>query len=209
MQKFDQLEFGKYYHIFNRGINSCDLFRNADNYLYFQHLYEKHIDTIAETYAWCLMKNHFHLLLRIKDVNEVLPVNTVNPDRVGKSASGSIKVKQPYRYFSDFFNAYTQAFNKVHNRHGGLFETPFQRIEVDNTSYFRHLVCYIHQNPVKHGFTDWMAGYPWSSYLNLISINQTKLKRDVVIGWFNSQTDFIEFHSKEQDFERIKNIIIE
>ncbi len=199
MQKFDQLEFGKYYHIFNRGINSCDLFRNNDNYHYFMHLYENHIDTIAETFAWCLMKNHFHLLVRIKNLDEVKP---------GITKRGR-KVKQPYRYFSNFFNAYTQAFNKAHKRHGGLFETPFQRVEVDNNSYFRHLVCYIHQNPVKHGFTNFMDDYPWSSYLTIISINATKLKRDVVVGWFNSQADFIEFHSKEQDFDRIKNIIIE
>jgi REP element-mobilizing transposase RayT len=159
------------------------------------------------------MKNHFHLLVRIKDKEEINnsianPDRVRNPVRVGKTERFK-KVKQPYRYFSDFFNAYTQAFNKVHKRHGGLFETPFQRIEVDNNSYFRHLVCYIHQNPVKHGFTDMMVDYPWSSYLSIISVSKTNLKKDKVVGWFNSQADFIEFHNKEQNFESIKNIILE
>ena len=60
MQK---LEFGKYYHIYNRGINSCDLFVENENYEHFLRLYEKYINPIVDTYAWVLMKNHFHLLV--------------------------------------------------------------------------------------------------------------------------------------------------
>ena len=71
MQDFQPLENGKYYHIYNRGINSDILFKENDNYEYFLRLYDTHIDPIAETYAWCLMKNHFHFLVRIKDVDEI------------------------------------------------------------------------------------------------------------------------------------------
>lgn len=53
------LEFGKYYHIFNRGVNRCDLFYTNENYHYFFRLYEKYIDPIAETYAWVLLKKSF------------------------------------------------------------------------------------------------------------------------------------------------------
>ncbi len=72
------LEFGKYYHIYNRGINSCNLFEEASNYEYFLRLYEKYILPIADTYAWCLMPNHppvrqvgFHILTRIKEKEEI------------------------------------------------------------------------------------------------------------------------------------------
>lgn len=61
------LEFDRYYHIYNRGINSCNLFEETPNYEHFLRLYEKYINPIADTYAYCLMKNHFHLLVRIKD----------------------------------------------------------------------------------------------------------------------------------------------
>jgi len=59
------LQTGKYYHIYNRGINSCDLFRENENYEYFMALYDKYISPVANTYAWVLMKNHFHLLVEI------------------------------------------------------------------------------------------------------------------------------------------------
>ncbi len=60
------LEYGCFYHIYNRGINSCKLFRENENYDHFLFLYDKHITSVADTFAWVLMKNHFHLLVRIK-----------------------------------------------------------------------------------------------------------------------------------------------
>lgn len=62
------LERGNYYHIYNRGTNSVTLFDNKENYEYFLTLYSLHIDPIAETFAWCLMKNHFHFVVRIKEI---------------------------------------------------------------------------------------------------------------------------------------------
>ena len=58
MQKIENLESGKYYHIYNRGINSENIFKENRNHEYFLMLYAKHIDPIAETFAWCLLKNH-------------------------------------------------------------------------------------------------------------------------------------------------------
>ena len=52
------LEFGKVYHIYNRGVNKCNLFYNNGNYRYFLHLYEKYIDPVSDTFAWALLKNH-------------------------------------------------------------------------------------------------------------------------------------------------------
>ncbi|MBN1414321.1 MAG: hypothetical protein JW973_04415 [Bacteroidales bacterium] len=75
------LENDKYYHIYNRGNNREDLFRFADDYNYFLRLYEKYLNPVADTYAWVLMKNHFHLLIRIKAEEEIgvyLPLSTVD-----------------------------------------------------------------------------------------------------------------------------------
>ena len=66
------IEPGRYYHIYNRGINSCNLFEENTNYEHFLRLYEKYIHPIADTYAWCLMKNHFHFLVRIKEEREIV-----------------------------------------------------------------------------------------------------------------------------------------
>ncbi len=67
----EQLDYGKFYHIYNCGINGCNLFNEPDNYQYFLGLYDKHISLVADTYAWVLMPNHFHLLVRIKDEADI------------------------------------------------------------------------------------------------------------------------------------------
>ena len=51
MQKTEKIEYGQYYHIYNRGINSCDIFKDTENYEYFLKLYDKYITTVADTYA--------------------------------------------------------------------------------------------------------------------------------------------------------------
>ena len=201
------IEFGRYYHIYNRGINSCNLFKENSNYEHFLHLYEKYITPIADTFAYCLMSNHFHFLVRIKDDNEIKleelpnPVKILNPDNVNK------KLQKPHIYFSHLFNSYTQAFNKKINRTGALFERPFKRILVENETYLKYLVYYIHHNPVKHGFVDDMIEYPWSSYKSISSSKKTKLKREEVIEWFNDLGNYIHFHSTEQNIDRIKHLI--
>lgn len=64
---FNKIEVGNYYHIYNRGINSCSLFEREEDYQRFLLLYEKYITPIADTIAWVLMSNHFHFLIRIKE----------------------------------------------------------------------------------------------------------------------------------------------
>jgi len=74
-----QLQHGKYYHIYNRGNNREDLFSTPDNYLHFLRLYEKYILPVADTFAWVLMKNHFHLLVKVKEENEIKLKELPNP----------------------------------------------------------------------------------------------------------------------------------
>ncbi|RCW32763.1 hypothetical protein [Marinilabilia salmonicolor] len=58
---------GKYFHIYNRGINSCPIFYDDYDHERFLYLYQKYVGQIAETFAWVLMRTHFHLLIRIKE----------------------------------------------------------------------------------------------------------------------------------------------
>lgn len=66
-----QLEKGKYYHIYNRGNNGIDIYYDNESYYHFLRLYEKYISPIAATFAWCLLKNHFHILVYIKNDEEI------------------------------------------------------------------------------------------------------------------------------------------
>jgi putative transposase len=61
------LKPGKLYHIYNCGINGTDLFKRKEDYERFLNLFERFISPVCETYAWVLMGNHFHVLVRIKE----------------------------------------------------------------------------------------------------------------------------------------------
>jgi len=147
MQKFENFTYGNPYHLYNRGINSC-------NYRYFLSLYEKYVDPIAETYAWVLMPNHFHFLVRVKE--DSTPVRVLNPD--------GDRILTPSQQLSKLFNAYAQAFNKRFDRHGSLFERPFKRKLIEGEDFFKNVLLYIHNNPVHHGFRTLPEEYQWSSY---------------------------------------------
>ena len=178
MQTIQPLEHGKYYHIYNRGINSDILFKENCNYEHFLKLYDIHIEPIAETYAWCLMKNHFHFLIRIKNLEEI----------------NEEKKIQPSQSFSNLFNAYTKAFNKKYNRHSALFERPFRRKPIEDEKYFQNGIAYIHNNPVHHNICEHPLNYPWSSYITCLSDKPTKLKRKEVIAIFHDIENFKYVH---------------
>ena len=188
----------------NRGINGCNLFHDSENYEYFLHLYGKHITPVAETYAWVLMKNHFHFLVRIKLEEEIfLFFQNLEGFRNLQGLNNRNRINQQ---FSNFFNAYAKAINNRFNRTGSLFEHPFRRVEAKSRERLLYLIYYIHHNPIHHGFCNHFLEYPWSSYLTILSPKQTKLNRDEVLKWFQDKAYFKEYHSKEEieKFEELK-----
>lgn len=95
------------------------------------------------------------------------------------------------------FNAYTKAVNKAYNRTSALFQRPFGRIEVTAEDYFIHLITYIHQNPQKHCLTTDFRAWPYSSYHALLSTKPTRLKRDIVLTWFNGPAGIEATHRQK------------
>ncbi len=201
--KKEPLAFGNYYHIYNRGNNGIAIFFENGNYDYFLKLYHQYIHPIAETFAWCLMKNHFHFLVYIRNEKEVL-MNSLEYSTVDKP-----RVVDPSKQFGHLFNAYTQAINKKYSRTGSLFEKPFERKRVTSETYLKNLIYYIHNNPVHHGFSKTIIEYPWTSYGSVVSGKQTKLKRDEVIEIYGSKENFIDYHNEEQDLGGIFDLIFE
>ena len=216
MNKIIPIEYDRYYHIFNRGINSTTLFKKPEDYAYFSRKYQKYISPVAETYAWCLMKNHFHFLVKIREEGEIeyLPPKSTNstlpgppdPERLEKR-----KKPNPTRQFSHLFNAYTKWFNKKYKRTGSLFERSFKRVLIDSKNYFKQLVYYIHHNPMHHGISNDFSEFSWSSYATLIGNRQTA--QIITLGdtteWFGGIESFIEYHGQEQDTDKLKKVIIE
>jgi putative transposase len=190
-----ELERGKYFHIYNRGNNRENLFYEERNYDYFLKQYFKHIIPIAETFAYCLMKNHFHIMVRIKD-DDTIRLDKSKPDLVTN-------------HFKNFFISYAKAINKAYGRTGALFQRPFGRRDVTSDEYFARLVHYIHFNPQKHRFVKNFRMYPYSSYAIILSGQPGIVERNKVLEWFGGIDAFVEFHNKMSDEQTISNLVDE
>ena len=195
------LQHGQYYHIYNRGNNRENLFYEDRNYRYFLKLYARYIKPVTDTYAYCLLRSHFHVLVYIKTEEE-----QEQTFRVSETLK-VFKVLNPSRQFSNLFNAYAKAINKAYQRTGSLFQHPFGRIPVTSDAYFVRLTTYIHHNPQKHGFVDDFRDWPYSSYHAILSQKPTRLKRDDVLDWFSGTAAFQSAHQQAVNEATISPLI--
>jgi len=195
MNKTPSLYPGNFYHIYNRGNNRENIFIEERNYSYFLALYARYIEPIAKTFAYCLLRNHFHFLVRLRNTDEYLKPTLPN--------------KQPSQYFSNFFNAYARTINLTYGRTGALFQRPFGRILVSSQGHLYHLVRYIHQNPAKHGFVEDYRSWPYSSYRALVSEKPTELEREEVLSWFGGVARLDKDHRYKAPEDEISYLIAE
>jgi len=163
--KLDTLEKDCTYHIYNRGINGGLVFKDDENKRYFLHLFKKHLGNKVSCFAYCLMDNHYHFILRI--------------DHDEKEVSRSI---------SNFLNAYAKAFNKRFNRTGSLFEKHFKRKKLDNETYLRNLIMYVNKNPVDY------KKYQFSSYQEIVKGFSSIVNIEETISYFDDVENFIVSH---------------
>ena len=198
--KIEVLEPGNYYHIYNRGNNGEKIFFEDANYSYFLQLYQKYISPVANTYAWCLMRNHFHFLVYLKEESEI------NRTDFKYSTRSEVSSVDPSRQFSHFFNAYTQAINKKYSRTGSLFEKPFERKRITSEDYLKKLIFYIHNNPVHHSIAEKISSYPWTSYHAFIRGEESIVKRKEVLELFGDLDNFRKYHQKEQMIEAFRGL---
>jgi REP element-mobilizing transposase RayT len=215
-----RLDYGNYYHVYNRGCNGENLFLEENDYNHFLEYYFVFVNPVADTYAWCLLKNHFHFLVRIKRMDEIGFLNSKNARSKNiylkwktyfptKPDKYLIKKPKPTEQFKHLFNGYSHWFNNRHQRAGQLFEKNFQRKFVSNRKYFTNLILYIHQNPVKHGFVENILDYPWSSYMIISSDKASYLKKQEVIHFFGGIRNFKSLHDKPSNDSDISHLIIE
>lgn len=191
----------QYYHIYNCGINGENIFKEERNYKYFLQKYAQFVEPVADTYAYCLMKNHYHFLVKTKTENDInewyknkLLEKENRPILDTKPTSNKTSEWIISNAFASFLKSYAQSINNGYKRSGCLFVEPFRRILVENEEYLRELILYIHYNPQKHGFIADFSKYKHSSYFSLLQNSPTLLKRDEVINWFGNKHEFEMFH---------------
>jgi len=180
---------GKYYHLYNRGNNKERLYFFKGNYDFFLEKYFLYLSPYVDTYCYCLLPNHFHFLIRIKETAK-------NPREVSNQ-------------FRKLFISYAMLINVQQKRTGCLLSKNFRRIEINNEDYLKRMVLYIHNNPVKHGIDYNPFAYRYSS-LNKIIRNQTlKIKASEMMDWFGGYSLFLEKHKVIYDDKRINDIIMD
>lgn len=222
------------YHVYNHGNGDDLIFREDENFRFFLGRFKVYITPVAEIYAYCLMPNHFHFLLRIKPEEELIEFMKEKYPAIGKERSamshqdfadldhGSEARKKPAKseidfaglvsnQFKNFLISYSKSFNKLYGRRGSLFLDNIQRIKVDDDDYFTTMIRYIHFNPVLHGFTDNLFQWNFSSIQAYFSGQRTLLNTDEVIEWFGGHRPFKQFHQsiQEEEFDDIKHLTIE
>lgn len=194
-------EPGQFYHIYNRANGEENLFREPENYRYFLRRYKEKTAAVADTIAYCLMPNHFHLLVKVKEANAleayiskltaskgkpVIPLGTPQEERCHFIVR---------RTFHNFFSGYAKAFNKYHGRRGSLLQQNTKRKIVMDDGYLQNVITYIHCNPVKHEFTLNPEDWPYSSFNSYVNGTAGQPLQQQVIDWFGGEQAFISAHS--------------
>ena len=135
-----RIEFpGAYYHIMNRGLAHQRVFSDREDYQQFLKLLsECHEMWGVRVLAYCLLGNHYHLLIQTPEANL---------SRIMRHLDG----------------LYTQRYNRRHKRDGPLFRGRYRAIVVDAEEYLLTVARYIHHNPVEAGLVKWPEKYEWSS----------------------------------------------
>lgn len=209
----------QFYHVYNRANGEDKLFRNKDNFSFFLSKYKQYIFPLAGLYAYCLMPNHFHFVVKIKSGKDIEDLILVHNEKVkyNKTLRGFQTLKGLERHkaissfitlqWSHFFNSYTQAFNKMNNRKGSLFMRNFKRKNIYDETYLKKLIHYIHFNPVNAGMVSEPKDWKFSSYQSILSKKSTKLIREEVIELFDDLENFKFCHQYPPDITGINHRI--
>jgi REP element-mobilizing transposase RayT len=158
---------GTLHHVILRGIEKRKLFDDdLDRETFVKRMGQLAIETKTRIYAWSLLTNHAHILLR----------------------SGPEGLPQ---YMRRLLTAYAQAYNRRHKRYGHLFQNRYKSIVCEEEVYFQELVRYIHLNPLRAGLVPdlkGLDGYRWSGHGVLMGkVKNSWQDGDYVLSWFGKR----------------------
>lgn len=152
---------GALYHITSRGNARSDIYLTKED----RHIFLKILEQVSERYhwqcyAWCLMTNHYHLVIETAEAN----------------------LSRGMRQLNSF---YTQTFNRTHHRVGHLFQGRYKALLIDKDSYLLEVIRYVLLNPVRANMVKTAGQYPWSSYRAMI--NKVNAPNCLAKAWVLSQ----------------------
>ncbi|MBW2194722.1 MAG: transposase [Deltaproteobacteria bacterium] len=155
-----------WYHVMNRGRRGEEIFTGKNDYNAFIELLKELVeDYNVRISAYCLMSNHYHLLVQTPDAN----------------------ISRSMRHLN---GVYTQRFNRMHLYDGQLFRGRYKSVIVDGDSYLLELLRYIHRNPLEAGIVEQLNKYIWSSHKGYLSTARKWdwLHKDFILSLFSKNT---------------------
>ena len=162
------------YHIMLRGINQQTILEDDEDYFKFVETLENYKAVSGyKVFAYCLMSNHIHILLKVEKEDLALII---------KRVAGS----------------YVYWYNWKYYRKGHLFQDRFKSEPVEDDSYFMTVLRYIHQNPIKAGIVDTVDKYQFSSYNDYISEESEVVDLDFALSLMKKE-EFISFNNEKND----------
>ena len=167
---------GAFYHVINRGNNQENIFKNKrDKEKFLEYLEKAHQRFSIIIHTYCLMSNHYHLLVQTPEPNLSVAMQWINV-------------------------SYATYFNKKRDRQGHLFQGRFKAILIDADEYLTHLSRYIHLNPVRAKMVETPDEYPWSSYPAFIGKPKTlkSFESDRLLSYFGKNKKDSKYHFKPQ-----------
>ena len=173
------------------------MFKNDENYKFFMRRLYYYILPVADLYSYCLLPNHFHLFIKIKNLSHL---------KKDQDTSDHEIVSPQFR---KLFQSYALSFNNRESRVGSLFQSPFKRSLVDNEFYFLYLIFYIHSNPQKHKIVSDFRTWKWSSYNEIITNSRTPIPREKIFEWYGGKKEFILYHNENQTWRFEDDIFLE
>lgn len=158
-----------------------------ENYYYFFEKIEKYISDYLMFYAYCLLPNHFHFIVKPKNIDGISEILS--------------------EQFRRLFLSYSKAINKQENRTGSLFQKHFKRKLLTDHYYLMNSIFYVHANPTHHRITDDFTKYPYSSYSLYLDekvgdkkdLTLLKPQKEEVLKMFGGRENFIIFHNRATD----------
>jgi putative transposase len=188
------------YHLFSRAVGNEKLFIEDKNYGYFLNKLSLHTRDVAEIFTYSLLPNHFHIVARMKSVEDIAGnyelIKKKKYDPLASDISDFIMER-----FSNLLNSYTKSINKMYSRRGALFMDYLKRSRVEKESDFTSFLFYTHKNAVHHGYTSTIGDWKHDAYQSLLSDKPTRLLRNYVLEWFGGKENFIKFHNQPVDIK--------
>jgi REP element-mobilizing transposase RayT len=205
----DPFESEQFYHIYHRAVTGERLFINDSDYVEFLDRYSKYLQPYFNTWAYCLIPNHFHFLVKVKTQDELKVSSEGEKTNASKLY---LKGKKPFTFllenqFSRMLSGIALRHNKKYNRHGPLFDQGIKRVCITSESRIAYQIAYIHHNPIHHNVSKSFSGWKYSSYSTFIDQGKSKIAVNDVLQFLGNIETFHLVH-REFKLEKEKSIFL-